>query len=116
MAFDSPLAGEIWSSKYRFRPQDGPGDATVEATWDRVATALAEAEPAKSRGRWRALFREALEGYRFLPGGVLQGGHDVLLCCCHRALRPPAALTAAPAPSSAIHARSLGYGRLTIAR
>ncbi|MBX9803647.1 MAG: adenosylcobalamin-dependent ribonucleoside-diphosphate reductase [Caulobacteraceae bacterium] len=74
MAFDSPLAGEIWSSKYRFRPQDGPGDATVEATWDRVATALAEAEPAKSRGRWRARFREALEGYRFLPAGRILAG------------------------------------------
>ena len=67
MAFDSPLAGEIWSSKYRFRPHDGAADATVEATWDRVATALAEAEPVKSRGRWRARFREAREGYRFLP-------------------------------------------------
>ena len=40
MAFDSPLAGEIWNSKYRFRPHEGTGDATVEATWDRVAAAL----------------------------------------------------------------------------
>ena len=74
MAFDSPLAGEIWSKKYRFRPNDGAGDATVEATWDRVATALAEAEPAKSRGRWRARFREALEDYRFLPAGRILAG------------------------------------------
>ena len=74
MAFDSPLAGEIWSSKYRFRPHDGTGDATVEATWDRVAAALAEAEPVKLRGRWRARFREALEGYRFLPAGRILAG------------------------------------------
>ena len=74
MAFDSPLAGEIWSSKYRFRPHDGAGDATVEATWDRVAAALAEAEQAKSRGRWRARFREALEGYCFLPAGRILAG------------------------------------------
>jgi ribonucleoside-diphosphate reductase alpha chain len=74
MAFDSPLAGEIWSSKYRFRPHDGPGDATVEATWDRVAAALAEAEPVKTRARWRARFREALEGYRFLPAGRILAG------------------------------------------
>ena len=74
MAFDSPLAGEIWSSKYRFRPHDGAGDATVETTWDRVAAALAEAEPVKSRGRWRTRFREALEGYRFLPAGRILAG------------------------------------------
>ena len=74
MAFDSPLAGEIWSKKYRFRPNDGAGDATVEATWDRVATALAEAEPAKLRGRWRARFRDALEDYRFLPAGRILAG------------------------------------------
>jgi hypothetical protein len=31
MAFDSPLAGEIWASKYRFAPErDGEGDASVE--------------------------------------------------------------------------------------
>ncbi len=74
MAFDNPLAGEIWSSKYRFRPHDGAGDATVEATWDRVATALAEAEPVQTRDRWRTRFREALEGYRFLPAGRILAG------------------------------------------
>lgn len=74
MAFDSPLAGEIWNGKYRFRPRDGAGDATVEATWDRVAAALAEAEPPKARARWRARFREALAGYRFLPAGRILAG------------------------------------------
>ena len=74
MAFDSPLAVEIWSSKYRFRPHDGPGDATVEATWDRVAAALSEAEPVKTRARWRARFRKALEDYRFLPAGRILAG------------------------------------------
>ncbi len=29
MAFDNPLAGEIWSSKYRFAPPEAAGDATV---------------------------------------------------------------------------------------
>ena len=74
MAFDSSLAGDIWRSKYRFRPPEGEGDASVEATWDRIAAALAEAEPAKLRGRWRARFREALDGYRFLPAGRIIAG------------------------------------------
>ncbi len=74
MAFDTPLAGEIWNGKYRFNPMDGQGDDSVEATWDRIATALAEAEPAKTRARWRARFREALDGYRFLPAGRIIAG------------------------------------------
>ena len=74
MAFDSPLAGEIWNGKYRFKPRDGGGDDTVDATWDRIAAALAEAEPPKARARWRAKFREALEGYRFLPAGRIIAG------------------------------------------
>ena len=39
MAFDNPLAGEIWNGKYRFNPRGGGGDDSVEATWDRVAAA-----------------------------------------------------------------------------
>lgn len=67
MELDRRLASEVWSSNCRFRPQDGAGDEIVEATWKRVAAALAEAEPAKLRGRWRIRFPDALEGYRFLP-------------------------------------------------
>ncbi|WP_282009112.1 adenosylcobalamin-dependent ribonucleoside-diphosphate reductase [Brevundimonas aveniformis] len=74
MAFDTPLAGEIWNGKYRFNPAEGHGDDSVEATWDRIATALAEAEPAKTRARWRARFREALDRYRFLPAGRIIAG------------------------------------------
>lgn len=37
MAFDNPLAGEIWSSKYRFSPAGAAGDDTVDGTWSRVA-------------------------------------------------------------------------------
>jgi len=74
MAFDSPLAGEIWNGKYRFKPQGGGGDDTVDATWDRIAAALAEAEAPETRARWRARFREALEDYRFLPAGRIIAG------------------------------------------
>lgn len=50
MAFDNPLAAEIWTSKYRFSPDDGTGDQTVEQSWSRVAAAVAEAETPKLRG------------------------------------------------------------------
>ncbi len=74
MAFDSPLAGEIWDGKYRFKPRGGGGDDSVDATWDRIAAAVAEAEAPKARARWRDRFREALSGYRFLPAGRIIAG------------------------------------------
>lgn len=65
MAFDNPLAGEIWANKYRFNPQDAAGDATVEGTWLRVAAALAEAEAPDLREEIGARFADALRDYRF---------------------------------------------------
>ena len=82
-----PIADQIWQMKYRFVGADGtPVDATVEATWDRVAGALAEAETPAERALWRARFREALDGFHFLPAGrILAGagtGRSVTLFNC----------------------------------
>ena len=74
MAFDNPLAGEIWASKYRFKPPAGPGDVTVQDTWARVAAALAVPEPPAHRAAREAEFRAALEDFRFLPGGRVLAG------------------------------------------
>src|SRR5665213_2050793 len=76
MAFDNPLAGEIWASKYRFTPgtAEGEGDASVEETWLRVARALAEAEPPEARALWTGRFARALEDFRFLPAGRILAG------------------------------------------
>ncbi len=72
-AFAAPIAEQIWDMKYRLKGADGtPLDETVEATWDRIARALAapEAEPAK----WQGPFREALQDFRFLPAGRIVAG------------------------------------------
>ncbi|HEX5379551.1 MAG TPA: ribonucleotide reductase N-terminal alpha domain-containing protein, partial [Phenylobacterium sp.] len=74
MAFDNPLAGEIWSSKYRFDPPGGTGDASVQETWARVADALAQAETEALRPIWRAKFLGALQDFRFLPAGRILAG------------------------------------------
>jgi len=74
MAFDNPLAAEIWASKYRFTPQDGAGDQAIEETWARVAAAIAEAEPAKVRRMWRERFTDALQDFQFLPAGRIVAG------------------------------------------
>jgi ribonucleoside-diphosphate reductase alpha chain len=74
VAFDNPLAGEIWTSKYRFAPAGEGGDASVEETWARVARALAEAERPELRAPMRERFLRALEDYRFLPAGRIIAG------------------------------------------
>ena len=74
MAFDNPLAEEIWSSKYRFNPPESSGDATVTETWVRVADALAEAETPDLRPAMRQRFLGALQDFRFLPAGRILAG------------------------------------------
>lgn len=86
MAFDNPLAGEIWASKYRLTAADGRGDASLEETWARVAKALAEAEAEPRRPACEAQFLKALQDFRFIPGGrILAGagaGRNVTLFNC----------------------------------
>ena len=74
MAFDTPLAGEIWSSKYRFTPLGEPGEGAVEDTWRRIAHAVAAAEDPEIREPIEAEFYEALRDHRFLPAGRIIAG------------------------------------------
>ncbi|MCL7744137.1 adenosylcobalamin-dependent ribonucleoside-diphosphate reductase [Guyparkeria hydrothermalis] len=64
---DTAIARHIWASRYRYADE-----ADIEATWQRVATALAkvEAEPAV----WQRRFRDLLADFRFLPGGRILAG------------------------------------------
>ena len=74
MAFDNPLAGEIWAAKYRLTPPGGAGEGDVEATWRRIARALADNEPASRREAFETEFYEALKDHRFLPAGRIIAG------------------------------------------
>jgi len=71
--FENPLAQAIWSQRYRFTPASGPAEASIDATFDRVARALAGAEP-RERERWARRFRDVLDDFRFLPGGRILAG------------------------------------------
>ena len=73
MPFDAPISAEIWNAKYRFRSGD-MGDETVDATWARVASAIAAAEPTRARRHWRSAFETALSDFRFLPAGRIIAG------------------------------------------
>ena len=68
-----PISRRIWQGKYRLPAAEGQaGDTSIEASWQRVARALAapEAEPEA----WRKRFYEALEDFAFLPAGRILAG------------------------------------------
>jgi ribonucleoside-diphosphate reductase alpha chain len=85
-----PLPGiseQIWDMKYRLKETDGSiVDRTLDDTWARVATAVAAAEPKRSRKRWEKTFAEAMADLAFLPAGrILAGagtGREVTLFNC----------------------------------
>jgi ribonucleoside-diphosphate reductase alpha chain len=68
----SSLSQRIWDMKYRLRRPDGEAESSIEATWRRVAAALAAAEP--QPGLWEARFYDALAGFRFIPAGRILAG------------------------------------------
>src|SRR5579859_2428854 len=81
------ISQQIWDMKYRLKGPDGAAvDKTIEDTWLRVATTLAEPELPEQRAEWAARFTTALEGFRFLPAGrVVAGagsGRNVTLFNC----------------------------------
>ncbi|HEX5959176.1 MAG TPA: ribonucleotide reductase N-terminal alpha domain-containing protein, partial [Hyphomicrobiaceae bacterium] len=69
------ISQQIWDSKYRLKAADGsPVDATLADTWQRVASAIAAAEPDAVRARWTATFAEAMADLAFLPAGRILAG------------------------------------------
>jgi len=70
--------------KYRFRDASGGADGDLDATWWRVARALAA--PERDPELWSGRFHEALQGFKFLPAGrVIAGagtGRSVTLFNC----------------------------------
>jgi ribonucleoside-diphosphate reductase alpha chain len=70
--------------KYRFRDAAGDADADLDATWWRVARALAV--PERDPELWAGRFHAALSGFKFLPAGrVIAGagtGRSVTLFNC----------------------------------
>ena len=71
--FSAPIAAQIWDMKYRFKTADGVAiDDTVEATWRRIAKALAEVEAEPKV--WEDRFYTALEDFKYLPAGRITAG------------------------------------------
>ncbi|MBO9440249.1 adenosylcobalamin-dependent ribonucleoside-diphosphate reductase [Sulfitobacter sp. R18_2] len=71
--FTAPIAEQIWDMKYRFKGADGtPKDVTVEDTWRRIARDLAQVE--SKADVWEDKFFNALEDFKYLPGGRITAG------------------------------------------
>jgi ribonucleoside-diphosphate reductase alpha chain len=70
---DSALARHVWETRYRYCGPTGC-EPSLGATWDRVAAAVAQAEPEADRPAWTLRFRELLGAGLFLPGGRIIAG------------------------------------------
>ena len=68
----APVSQRIWDMKYRFRDPSGTAETDLDATWRRVATALAE--PERDQTLWAGRFHEALKDFKFLPAGRVIAG------------------------------------------
>ncbi len=70
-----PISREIWDLKYRLKSDGGaPLEPSMEATWQRVARALAAAEVPERRAYWEEQFQAVMENHRFLPAGRIHAG------------------------------------------
>jgi len=78
---DTPIARHVWETRYRA----GAAEASIEASWRRVAHALADVEAA-DRAAWEQRFLDIMRDFQFLPGGRIQAGagteRDVTLFNC----------------------------------
>ena len=63
---------DIWAQKYRLTRKDGSAvDDSVDATWQRVARALADVEPAEHREHWYERFLWALRNGAIPAGRII---------------------------------------------
>ena len=63
---------DIWAQKYRLTRKDGSAvDDSVDATWQRVARALADVETAETRERWYQQFLWALRNGAIPAGRII---------------------------------------------
>ncbi len=69
------ISRQIWDMKYRLKTNDGtPIDDTINATWRRVAKAVASQEHKPKRKIWEDRFYDAMKDFAFLPAGRILAG------------------------------------------
>jgi len=66
--FPDELSHWVWQHRYRWREAPPGREDDLEGTWQRVARAVAAAEP-HDRETWQRRFLDLLTDWRFLPAG-----------------------------------------------
>ena len=80
---------KVFLDRYSLKDRDGsPTETYPEQMWRRVSASIAEVEPTdEKRGYWADRFYEALDNFKFVPGGrILAGagtGHRVTYYNCY---------------------------------
>ena len=81
---ESPIARQIWQSKYRYKSKGRKIDRVISDTWLRVASALAKSEAPSKREMVTNTFFDAMRSYKLLPGGRILAGagtkRSITLC------------------------------------
>jgi ribonucleoside-diphosphate reductase alpha chain len=67
---ETAIARHVWETKYRYAEA---GEQNIEASWRRVAGALARVEGERA-AEWEARFYDLLRDFRFIPGGRILAG------------------------------------------
>ncbi len=71
----APISEQIWDQKYRLKSAGGtPVDTDPEATFARVARAVAAPEHPDRREIWTGRFLDAMRDFSFLPAGRILAG------------------------------------------
>lgn len=71
--FLEPMAVDAWDAWFRWRDTGGLHDLTIDATWNRVAETIAQAE-GRMAGRWAQRFADAFASWQLLPDEHLLHG------------------------------------------
>ncbi len=64
-----PVQFQIWRDKYRYG-----AEPNIDASWWRVANAIAALEREGSRDAWAQRFHNAMTGFQFIPAGRILAG------------------------------------------
>lgn len=68
--FTTAIAVDTWDAHFRWRDGGDLRDRTIDATWRRVASAVAAVEGAAA-GQWEQRYVEAFQGWRIVPDARL---------------------------------------------
>lgn len=68
--FTTAIAVDTWDAHFRWRVGDDLRDRTIDATWRRVASAVADVE-GDDAGKWEQSFVEAFQDWRMMPDARL---------------------------------------------